>query len=96
MLPELDLPAIAQECLPTTPTRVVEAIAEHRAIAMEALAKIQAEGTVVRTLKGDVIAHPAIKIHADAVKQETALLHEWGAKKKDRPALPALGTPRHG
>ncbi len=78
MLPKITTESVAAECISMTPTRIVEAICDHRRIASEALAKVDAEGTVVRTLKGDVIAHPAIKIHADAAKAEVALLKEWG------------------
>lgn len=79
MLPSM-LDEVAAECLSRTPARIVQAIAEHRSIAVEALAKIQVEGTVVRTLKGDIIAHPAIRIHSDAVKAETTLLKDWARK----------------
>lgn len=79
MLPNYDLDTIASECKKRTPLRIVQAIADHRRIAAEAIAKIDQEGTVVRTLKGDVIAHPAIRIHAEAVKAETALIKEWAS-----------------
>lgn len=80
MLPKFDAAKIAGECIARTPPRLVETICEYRRIAAEALAKVDAEGTVVRTLKGDVIAHPAIKVHAEASRAETALLKEWGKK----------------
>lgn len=80
MLPDVDIEEIAAICQTKTPRRVVEMIAEHRRIAAEALAKVNAEGTVVRTLKGDVIQHPAIRVHAEAAKAEAALLKEWGRK----------------
>lgn len=70
---------IRSECQPMTPARILDSISEHRRIAAEALQRIDTEGTVVRTLKGDVIAHPAIKIHADAVKAESALLKTWAS-----------------
>lgn len=78
MLPEIPIQHIERECVEGTPARIIEQIREHRSIAMEAIKKIEAEGTVVRTLKGDVIAHPAIRIHAEAAKAEAALLKEWG------------------
>lgn len=79
MLPKISVADVAAECKKTTPARVVEQIAELRRIAAEALAKVDLEGTVVRTLKGDVIAHPAIRIHAEAAKGEAALLKQWAA-----------------
>jgi len=63
-----------------TPARIAAQIGEYRRIAIEALGKIDAEGTVVRTLKGDVIQHPAIKVHADATKAEAALLEKWARR----------------
>ena len=77
MLPEILLDEVAGECKSKTPTRIIAVIAEHRSISREALEKISEEGTVVRTLKGDVIPHPAIRIHAEATKSEAALLKEW-------------------
>lgn len=69
---------IAAELKPSTPARIAGIIAEHRRIGAAALAKIEQEGEVVRTLKGDVIAHPALRIHAEASKTEAALLATWG------------------
>jgi hypothetical protein len=63
-----------------TPARIVAMIAQLRAIADDAKARIEKEGTVVRTLKGEVIAHPAIKIHADAVKAEAAMVRDFARK----------------
>lgn len=80
MLPKIDSKKVSISCNPRTPHRIIEQICEHRRIAAEALAKIDAEGTVVRTLKGDVIAHPAIKVHAEAAKSEAALLKEWAKR----------------
>jgi len=80
MLPNVDLHAIELECAARTPQRILQQIAEHRSIAIEALQKISDEGTVVRTLKGDVIAHPALKVHADALKSEAGLLSVWARK----------------
>jgi hypothetical protein len=73
--------AVADEVRLGTPQGVIDAIVAHRQIATDALARIAKEGQVVRTLKGDVIAHPSIKIHADAKKAECALLKDWGAPK---------------
>jgi hypothetical protein len=83
---QLEIPPaadIAEECKGSTPARILRAIAEHRAIAADALARVNEEGSVVRTLKGDVIAHPSIRIHADATKAEAALLAAWA--KPQRP-----------
>ena len=80
MLPDLDTKNLHKDYRPGTPERILQQAREHRQIAHEAISKIDAEGTVVRTLKGDVIAHPAIRIHADAVKAEEALLKMWGKR----------------
>lgn len=79
MLPKISTAEVAAECKKSTPARVVEQIAELRRIAAEALDKVDTEGTVVRTLKGDVIQHPAIRIHAEAAKAEAVLLKQWAA-----------------
>jgi hypothetical protein len=63
-----------------TPQRIIDIIEEHRRIAADALRKVEAEGSVVRTLKGDVIAHPALKIHAEASKAESLLLEKWTSR----------------
>jgi hypothetical protein len=67
-----------------TPARIIQVIAEHRAIAAEAARRIDTEGTVVRTLKGDVIPHPALRVHAEATKAETALLKDYAARATAR------------
>ena len=62
---------------PGTPERIIATIEAHRAIAEEALRRVGEEGQVVRTLKGDVIAHPSLKIHADASSAEAKFLERW-------------------
>ncbi len=59
------------------PDAVVEAIAVQLGTAREARERINREGSVVRDVKGSVIAHPAIKVEADAIKISTALLKQW-------------------
>ena len=70
---------ITTQCKANTPERVIDIIAEHVVIASEAKTRIEQEGTVVRTLKGDVIQHPAIKVHADATKIVANLMKEWAS-----------------
>jgi hypothetical protein len=81
MLPEINKKTIEAELQSFTPARIVEQVCEYRRIAAEAINKIDAEGSVVRTLKGDVIAHPALKIHAEATKAEALLLKDWAARR---------------
>lgn len=81
MLPKIESTNIQDECIPRTPRRIIEIICEYRSIARESLEKLDVEGTVVRTLKGDVISHPAIKIHADATKAEALILKDWANKR---------------
>jgi len=57
-----------------TPDGVVEAIAVQLLQAREARERITREGSVVKDQRGAVIAHPALKIEADAIKLYTALL----------------------
>ena len=82
MLPKIEIDAVASELRKTTPRRIIEQVVELRQISAESMAKIESEGTVVRTLKGDVIAHPSLKIHADAIKAEESLLKNWADRSK--------------
>ena len=79
MLHNLIFTELAKQCKDGTPPKILQILAEHATIANEAKARIETEGTVVRTLKGDVIAHPAIRVHADATKTIAGLLKEWAA-----------------
>ena len=56
------------------PPAIIEAIASHIDRAREAAARVVEEGSVVRDMKGSVIAHPAIRIEADAIKAYTDLI----------------------
>jgi len=49
-------------------------------LARDARDRVVREGSVVRDMKGSVIAHPAIKIEADAVKIYAGLFDKWGAR----------------
>jgi len=68
------------QCKEYTTEIVIKIIAEHMVIASEAQERIEKEGTVVRTLKGDVIQHPAIKVHQDSNKIISGLMEKWGAR----------------
>jgi hypothetical protein len=57
-----------------TPELIVKAIAVQVHTANEARGRIDREGSVVRDIRGAVVAHPAIKIEADAIKLYSALL----------------------
>ncbi len=57
-----------------TAPAIIEAIAVQLHQAREARERIEREGSVVRDMRGSVIAHPAIKIEADAIKLYTALV----------------------
>ncbi len=46
-------------------------------LARDARDRVVREGSVVRDMKGSVIAHPAIAIEAAAVKVYTSLLDKW-------------------
>lgn len=56
--------------------KTVEAIVQQIQLAMEARKRIDEEGIVVRDMRGAFLAHPAIKIEADAVKIYTELLRK--------------------
>jgi len=57
-----------------TPDATIEAIASQLLLARESRNRINEEGSVVRDMRGAVIAHPAIKIESDAIKLYTALM----------------------
>ena len=59
-----------------TPQTVLEAIAIQVYTAREARKRIDEEGSVVRDSRGSVIAHPAIKIEASAIKLYTSLIEK--------------------
>lgn len=62
-----------------TPISIVEAIAGQLDRQQEAKRRIDEEGVVVRDMKGSVVAHPAIKIEADAARIMESLLSKYMA-----------------
>ena len=62
------------------PAAIVESIAGQLYLAREARARVAAEGSVGRDPKGSVVAHPAIKIEAAAVKLYADLLGKWAKR----------------
>ena len=68
---------IANQVKPGTPPAIIESLAAQLSLAREARGRIVKEGSVVRDPKGSVVAHPAIKIEADALKLLAPLLKEW-------------------
>jgi len=69
------LDEICEQCHPSTPMAMVEAIVIQIQLAREARARIDEEGIVVRDMRGVVLAHRAIAIEAAAIKLYTDLLH---------------------
>lgn len=59
------------------PSAVLEAIGIQEERAREAGARVTREGSVVRDLKGAIIAHPGIAIEASAHKTINDLLKAW-------------------
>jgi hypothetical protein len=66
-----------KQVAPDTPEAIVEAIAYQLGIISDARQRISGEGIVVRDLKGTVIAHPAIRIEAEAVKILSGLISKY-------------------
>jgi len=64
-----------------TPGAVREAIATQVDRMREARRRIEAEGIVVRDMKGSVIPHPAIAIEAAAVTLLNTLMTKWGERR---------------
>jgi hypothetical protein len=71
---------VAGQVKSSCPAAVVEAIAAQLYLAREARQRVASEGSVVRDPKGSVIAHPAIKIEAAAVKLYSELLSKWAKR----------------
>lgn len=63
-----------QQVNPKTPPAIVELIARQLDRADDAAERITREGSVVRDLKGNVVAHPAIAIELTATKTACELL----------------------
>ena len=60
--------AVVSQVRSNTPKSIIELIARQLDRADEAKVRIEREGSVVRDMKGSVIAHPAIAIEKDATK----------------------------
>ena len=60
-----------------TPVSIFEAVAIQIHTAREARERIEKEGSVVRDMRGSVIAHPAIKVESDAIKIYTGLIAKF-------------------
>lgn len=65
---------------PNTPAAVVEAIAAQLERVAESQERIAREGTVVRDMKGSVIAHPSLQIELTAQKAVVEWLAAWGKR----------------
>lgn len=65
---------VAAQVKPGTPGAIVDLIAKQLERAKEAASRIETEGSVVRDMKGSVIAHPAIRIELDATRLAAELL----------------------
>ncbi len=76
---ELDdlITEVADQVRDDTPDAVLEAIAVQLRAAREARERIEREGSVVRDVKGSVIAHPAFGVEQSAIKLYTALMAKW-------------------
>jgi hypothetical protein len=76
----LQIAEVSRQVRPNCPDAVIEAIAGQLTLAREARARVVREGSVVRDPKGSVVAHPAIKVEADAIKFYAGLLQTWGRR----------------
>lgn len=74
------LAEIKEQVRRACPDAVIEAIAAQLVLAREARERVTREGSVVRDPKGSVVAHPAIKIEAAAVKLYADLLGKWAKR----------------
>jgi len=65
---------VSKQVRPKTPEGVIELIARQLDRADDAKARIESEGSVVRDMKGSVIAHPAVQIELAATKLAAELI----------------------
>ena len=73
---ERTLESVKEQIWEGTPPGIAELIYRQLQRADEAHERIQREGSVVRDLKGNVIAHPAIAIEKEATKLAADLLQK--------------------
>lgn len=73
----IDPLAIKRQLKTGTAPAVVAVIVEQFRTANNARARIQEEGTVVRSPKGEAVAHPALEIEQKAVKLATDLIFKF-------------------
>lgn len=71
---------IAQQCADSTPPAIINAICAQMDLEQESTSRIKDEGTVVRDMKGCVVAHPCITVSANAIKLYSDLLGKWKRK----------------
>ena len=62
-----------------TPTAIVDCIVVQIQRAREAGERVEAEGVIVRDVKGSVIPHPAIKVEADASRIVSEMVDKYRA-----------------
>ena len=63
-----------------TPVSIIELISRQLDRADDAKERIDREGSVVRDMKGSVIAHPAIAIEKEATKLSAELLGKYAKR----------------
>ncbi len=72
--PSRNYEAARDQVRPNTPDLIVELIARQLDRADDAKERIEREGSVVRDLKGSVVAHPSIAIELAATKAAADLI----------------------
>jgi hypothetical protein len=75
--PLKQIETVRAHCRAGTPETILELIALQLERVDESNRRISEEGTVVRDMKGSVIAHPSIMIEANATKLAVDLLSKY-------------------
>lgn len=81
LIPLKTIEQVRDQCAPDTPKSVLDSIALQISRANEAGSRINAEGSVVRDMRGSVIPHPALDVETKAIKIFTDLLNKHKAWK---------------
>lgn len=66
------------ELSPRAPDVIKKSLANYMRMAYESNDRIAKEGVVVRDLKGSVVAHPAIKVYKDVVREIAKIIQNHG------------------
>ncbi len=74
-------------------TAALNMLARNYSMFIQATKQIEAEGITITTERGNIAAHPAIKIAKDAQTSAVKIMLEFGLTAKARTKLSKMATP---